>query len=88
MSKSITNSYKEEWKRTHRCGELRVEDAGSRVVLAGWVKKVRELGYLTFLDLWDRTGVIQLVTEQEEAGLHKLFRSLRAEDVIACAGMV
>jgi aspartyl-tRNA synthetase len=76
------------WKRTHRCGEVCVRDEGSEVVLAGWVKRVRELGYLTFLDLWDRTGVVQLVTERDAGGLQALLQSLRAEDVIACAGVV
>jgi aspartyl-tRNA synthetase len=88
VSDEIRYHLTDEWKRTHRCGEVRVEDAGRCVVLAGWVKRVRELGYLTFLDLWDRTGVIQLVVEQEQAALHDLFRSLRAEDVIACSGIV
>ncbi len=76
------------WRRTHRCGEVSERDDGSRVVLAGWVKRVRELGGLTFLDLWDRTGVVQLVVEAAEADLHELFHSLRAEDVIACDGIV
>ncbi len=80
--------YSDRWKRTHRCGEVCARDDGSRVVLAGWVKRVRELGGLTFLDLWDRTGVVQLVVESGAAGLHELFHSLRAEDVIACEGVV
>lgn len=80
--------YGEQWKRTHRCGEVRTGDVGSRVVLAGWVKRVRELGGLTFLDLWDRTGLVQLVVEQENRALHELFHTLRAEDVIACEGVV
>ncbi len=78
----------EGWKRTHRCGEVRGADEGRRVMLTGWVKRVRELGYLTFLDLWDRTGIVQLVVSEEQTELHELFRSLRAEDVIACRGMV
>ena len=76
------------WKRTHRCGEVGAAEAGRRVVVAGWVKRVRELGFLTFLDLWDRTGVIQLVVERGSERLHELFRRLGAEDVIACAGTV
>ncbi len=77
-----------EWARTHRCGELGSAQVDQEVTLAGWVKRVRELGYLTFLDLWDRTGIIQLVVEKEQDALHELFRSLRAEDVIACKGSV
>ena len=76
------------WSRTHRCGELTGREIGGEVMLAGWVKRVRELGYLTFLDLWDRTGVIQLVVEKEQEDLHGLFRSLRAEDVIIARGIV
>ena len=76
------------WSRTHRCGELSGRDVGTEVVLAGWVKRVRELGYLTFLDLWDRTGIVQLVVEKEQDELHRLFRSLRAEDVIVSKGVV
>ncbi len=88
MSESIRFHLTEEWKRTHLCGEVAINDLGSEVVLAGWVKKVRELGYLTFLDLWDRKGIVQLVVEQEQQELHDLFRSLRSEDVIACRGTV
>jgi aspartyl-tRNA synthetase len=80
--------YGGKWKRTHRCGEVSERDDGSRVVLAGWVKRVRELGGLTFLDLWDRTGVVQLVVEAAQAELHDLFHALRAEDVVACEGVV
>ena len=76
------------WSRTHHCGELSGRDVGAEVVLAGWVKRVRELGYLTFLDLWDRTGIVQLVVEKEQEELYRLFRSLRAEDVIVSKGVV
>lgn len=88
MKQSDLQHFNREWKRTHRCGELRGTDAGTRVVLNGWVKKVRELGYLTFLDLWDRTGIVQLVIERDQRELHAIFQSLRAEDVIASAGTV
>ncbi|OQX86371.1 MAG: aspartate--tRNA ligase [Candidatus Latescibacteria bacterium 4484_7] len=77
-----------EWKRTHHCGELNKNLIGERVVIAGWVKKVRELGFLSFLDLWDKTGLVQLVAERDNGKLHELFTSLRAEDVVACAGVV
>ena len=88
MKQSDLQHFTREWKRTNRCGELRGTDAGTRVVLNGWVKRVRELGYLTFLDLWDRTGIVQLVIERDQKKLHAIFQSLRAEDVIACAGTV
>ena len=88
MSEPTIERYGDRWKRTHRCGEVSARDAGARVSLAGWVKRVRELGGLTFLDLWDRTGIVQLVVEEGRAELHDLFHALRAEDVIACAGTV
>lgn len=88
MSGIFRYTFGKEWKRTHRCGELRAEQDGDHVVLAGWVKKVRELGYLTFLDLWDRTGLVQIVVGKECEDLHETFRSLRAEDVVAIAGHV
>jgi aspartyl-tRNA synthetase len=75
-------------RRTHRCGEPGAKDVDANIVLAGWVKRVRELGYLTFVDLWDRTGIVQIVVDKEQEELHGLFRSLRAEDVIACRGVV
>lgn len=88
MGEHTIDHFGNEWKRTHRCGEIGAADEGGAIVVAGWVKRVRELGFLTFLDLWDRTGIVQLVTERDKGDLHSLFQSLRAEDVIACAGTV
>lgn len=78
----------EQWKRTAGCGKLRAEDEGNEVTLAGWVRKVREFGDLTFLDMWDRSGLVQLVVEAGSVELHTLFRSLRNEDVLAVMGTV
>ena len=47
-------------KRTHYCGEFGMKDVGSEVVACGWVQRQRDLGQLIFIDLRDRTGVVQL----------------------------
>ncbi len=47
-------------KRTHYCGDLRISDVGSEVVVCGWVQRCRDLGKLIFIDLRDRTGIVQL----------------------------
>jgi aspartyl-tRNA synthetase len=78
-----------ELKRTHMCGELRASDAGSSVVLMGWVNRRRDLGNLIFLDLRDRTGLTQVViTADAGAEMHKKTEGLRSEYVIAVIGRV
>ena len=73
--------------RTHSCGELRAQDIGTNVVLAGWVHKVRDLGGLTFVDLRDRYGFTQVVAREGDPVLAAVKR-LRAEFVVAVAGPV
>src|ERR1039458_8009661 len=76
-------------KRTHMCGELRASDAGSKVVLMGWVNKRRDLGNLIFLDLRDRRGITQVViTADADAGaaVHDRATAVRSEFVVAVIG--
>ena len=76
-------------RRTHMCGELRASDAGSRVVLMGWVNKRRDLGSIVFIDLRDRSGVTQVVMNRESnAASHDKAEALRSEYVIAVIGTV
>ena len=76
-------------ERTHNCGELRENDAGSEVVLMGWVAKSRDLGNHTFIDLRDRYGLTQLVfAEAFSKEAHEKAKTLRGEYVIAVRGEV
>ena len=76
-------------KRTHNCGQLRLDDAGKKVVLAGWVQSYRDHGNLVFIDLRDREGLSQLVFNPDtQPAAHKLARTVRCEWVIAAKGLV
>ncbi|MGB8885709.1 MAG: aspartate--tRNA ligase [Candidatus Korobacteraceae bacterium] len=76
-------------KRTHMCGELRASDAGSKVVLMGWVNRRRDLGNLIFLDLRDRSGITQVVvTADAGAEVHDKANAVRSEFVLAVIGHV
>ena len=76
-------------RRTHRCGELRAENAGQQVVLMGWVNRRRDLGNVIFIDVRDRTGLTQFVFDKSDnAELHAKASGLRNEFVIAGIGKV
>src|ERR1035438_4641167 len=76
-------------KRTHMCGALRASDAGSNVVLMGWVNRRRDLGNLIFLDLRDRSGITQVVlTAEAGAAMHAKAETVRSEFVVAVIGRV
>jgi aspartyl-tRNA synthetase len=76
------NRYRDRW-----AGELRKDDVGSTPRVAGWVHRRRDHGGLIFIDLRDRTGLLQLVFRPEEAPeAHKAAGRLRAEDVISASG--
>jgi len=75
--------------RTHTCGELRIENVGQKVTLAGWVQRSRKLGGMTFIDLRDRYGITQLVVEADaDAALVETATSLGREYVIQAIGEV
>jgi aspartyl-tRNA synthetase len=78
------NSYRDAW-----CGELTAERAGSEARVAGWVNRRRDHGGLIFIDLRDRSGIVQLVFHPETApAAHESAHKLRSEDVLSASGPV
>ena len=77
-------------KRTHRCTEVSNANVGETVTLMGWVQKRRNLGGMLFVDLRDRSGLIQLYFDEETIGAEGFAKAatLRAEYVIAATGQV
>lgn len=76
-------------KRTHHCGQLRLEDVGKTVTLMGWAQKVRDLGSLAFIDLRDRTGITQLTFNAEtDEALYEKAKAMHQEYVLAAVGEV
>lgn len=77
-------------KRTHRCAELSAANVGETVTIMGWVQKNRNKGGLVFVDVRDRSGIIQVVFEEgkSDAGLLEKASKLRAEFVVAVVGTV
>lgn len=76
-------------KRTHYCGELRLSDSGKEVTLFGWCQKQRDLGNLIFIDLRDRTGIVQLsFNDTTDREVFEKAQSVRAEFVVAAVGTV
>ena len=76
-------------KRTHYCGELSENDIGKRVTVLGWTQRQRDLGGLIFIDLRDRTGIVQLAFDDDtdRAIFDKAF-GIRAEYVLGAEGVV
>jgi len=76
-------------KRTHYCGELRAIDADREAVIMGWVARRRDLGNLLFLDIRDRTGIVQVVFNKEtQPQAHAKAEQARSEFVVAVEGRV
>lgn len=73
--------------RTHTCGQLRADDAGKTVLLAGWIHKKRNLGNLCFVDLRDHYGITQCVFDSS-SDLFEKVQNLRLESVIGVEGLV
>ena len=79
-----------EWKRTHHCGEVRKGDVDQTIILNGWVNRRRDLGQVIFVDLRDRSGLIQIVLDPEVLGSEQfaLAERLRSEFVLSVQGVV
>ena len=75
--------------RTHNCGQLRIENVGSSVVLSGWVQGSNDLGHMMYTNLRDRYGITQLVFNMDtNAHLCASARKLGREFVIQVEGKV
>ena len=77
-------------KRTHRCTEVTKADCGSTVTVMGWVQKRRNLGSLVFVDLRDRSGLLQVIFDEKDIGTEGFEKAgtLRSEYVIAVVGRI
>ncbi len=73
--------------RTHNCGELRIENKGQRVKIAGWVQRIRNLGGMRFIDLRDQYGITQIIIAENEE-MQKQAEELVTECVISVEGVV
>ena len=75
--------------KTNNCGELNLSNIDQEVTLSGWVDCVRDLGGMIFIELRDRTGFFQLVSDpQKNPEIHKVFEKIRGEYVITVKGKV
>ena len=74
--------------RSHRCTEVSNKNIGESVTVMGWVQKRRNLGSLIFIDLRDRTGILQLVFDENDGEVFEKAKELRSEFVIAAEGKV
>jgi aspartyl-tRNA synthetase len=76
-----------EWKRSCYCGEPCTDAVGRELILLGWAQRRRDHGGLIFVDLRDRSGIVQVVFNPEvNQGAHEKAKAIRSEDVIAVRG--
>ena len=77
-------------KRSHRCTELSTENIGENVTVMGWVQKSRNKGGIIFVDLRDRSGLLQIIFEEADCGEESFAKAekLRSEFVVAVTGKV
>lgn len=76
-------------KRTDYCGDLRMENVGKQVTLFGWVQRQRDLGQLIFIDLRDRTGIVQLaIDDTTDKSIFEKAGAVRSEYVLGVTGTV
>ncbi len=77
-------------KRSHRCGEVSVQNVGESVTVMGWVQKQRNKGGIIFVDLRDRSGILQVIFEESDCGTENFAKAekLRSEFVVAVTGRV
>lgn len=76
-------------KRTNMCGDLRIADVGKEVTLFGWVQRQRDLGQLIFIDLRDRTGIVQLAfSDETNKDIFEKASACRSEFVLGVKGVV
>ncbi|WP_172918022.1 aspartate--tRNA ligase [Capnocytophaga canis] len=76
--------------RTHTCGELRLSDVNKEITLSGWVQKIRNKGFMVWVDIRDRYGITQLIFDEERTNKNvlELATTLSREDVIQVTGKV
>jgi len=74
--------------KTHNCGELRLEDSGKNVILAGWLQRRRDHGQLIFLDLRDQSGLVQVKADPSVGEAYAVAEKARGEYVLQIEGKV
>jgi aspartyl-tRNA synthetase len=74
--------------RSHYNGDLLNVSEGDQVTVAGWVHRTRDLGGLIFLQIRDRSGIVQAVIEPEKAELFAKAETLRSEFVVSATGVI